>query len=167
MMIVDHFLPAFDVSEAVATVVDADTATTWDALLQVDLIELWCKRPAIAVRGALARANAVPADNVYEFDASRLSKRVSANVSGMFGTARISLNDNLMNRSTPMFGLEAAREPDGFAGVAVRLSEYRRMHPGPVEEFVLFDHPSGWNRIHRSMVWKAEHVDDVDIAATR
>jgi len=66
-----------------------------------------------------------------------------------------------------MFGLNAAREPDGFAGVAVQLSEYRKMHPGPVEEFILFDHPSGWNRIHRSMVWKAEHIDDADIAAAK
>jgi STE24 endopeptidase len=22
-----------------------------------------------------------------------------------------------------------------------------KLHPGPVEEFVFFDHPSGWNRI--------------------
>jgi STE24 endopeptidase len=55
-----------------------------------------------------------------------------------------------------MFGLNAAREPDGFATAALDLSEYRKMHPGPVEEFIFFDHPSGWNRIHRSMVWKAE-----------
>lgn len=47
---------------------------------------------------ALARANGVPADNVYQFDASRQTKRVSANVSGAFGTIRISLNDNLLNR---------------------------------------------------------------------
>ncbi|HEY9429278.1 MAG TPA: M48 family metallopeptidase [Gemmatimonadaceae bacterium] len=198
---------------------------------------------------SMARANGIPADNVYVFDASRQSKRISANVSGMFGTVRISLNDNLMNRGTPeeiravlghemghyvlnhvykgviyfgiiivlgfafvqwafeklsarwggrwgirgvgdvaglpllaaifsaymfvltpvantvvrsaeaeadMFGLNAAREPDGFAMAALDLSEYRKMHPGPVEEFIFFDHPSGWNRIHRSMVWKAE-----------
>lgn len=200
---------------------------------------------------SMARANGIPADNVYEFNASRQSKRISANVSGMFGTVRISLNDNLMNRSTPaevkavlghemghyvlnhvykgliffaiviivgfafvqwafakvherygdrwgirgvgdvaglpllaaifsvfafamtpvtntitrsaeaeadMFGLNAAREPDGFAQAAVQLSEYRKMHPGPMEELVFFDHPSGWNRIHRSMVWKGEHL---------
>jgi STE24 endopeptidase len=38
---------------------------------------------------------------VYWFDASRQSKRISANVSGMFGTTRISLNDNLLKRSSP------------------------------------------------------------------
>jgi STE24 endopeptidase len=37
------------------------------------------------------------------------------------------------------------------------------MHPGPVEEFLFFDHPSGWQRIHRAMVWKAEHLDDADV----
>ena len=49
---------------------------------------------------SLARANAVPAVDVYQFDASRQSKRISANVSGLFGTTRISLNDNLLNRTS-------------------------------------------------------------------
>jgi STE24 endopeptidase len=49
----------------------------------------------------MARANGIPAENVYYFDASKQTKRVSANVSGMFGTTRISLNDNLLNRTTP------------------------------------------------------------------
>jgi STE24 endopeptidase len=49
---------------------------------------------------AMARANGVPADEVYEFDASRQSKRISANVSGVLGTMRISLNDNLLSRCT-------------------------------------------------------------------
>lgn len=207
---------------------------------------------------SMARANQIPATDVYWFDASRQSKRISANVSGMFNTTRISLNDNLVNRSSPSeikavlghemghyvlnhvykgllffavviafafavvqwgfarverrwgqrwgirgvddvaglpvlvsllaivmffmtplnntmtrsaeaeadaFGLNAARQPDGFAQAAVQLSEYRKMHPGVVEEFVFFDHPSGWNRIHRSMVWKAEHIGDADIRA--
>ena len=207
---------------------------------------------------SMARANGIPATDVYWFDASRQSKRISANVSGMFGTTRISLNDNLLNRSTPSevkavlghemghyvlnhmykgivfigiiivlgfafvrwgfgwaqrrwgerwglrgvadvaglpliaalftifmffmtpvnhtitrtmeseadaFGLNAARQPDGFAQAAVQLSEYRKLRPGPVEEFFFFDHPSGWNRIHRAMVWKAEHLNDADVRA--
>lgn len=207
---------------------------------------------------SLARANGIPATDVYGFDASRQSKRISANVSGMFGTTRISLNDNLLDRGSPaeikavlghemghyvlnhvykgvvffgivilvgfafvqwgfeqayrrwgerwgvrgvadvaglpllaalftlyfffmtpvtntlsrsmeaeadIFGLNAAREPDGFARAALDLSEYRKMHPGPVEEFVFFDHPSGWQRIHEAMVWKAEHLADPDIRA--
>jgi STE24 endopeptidase len=50
---------------------------------------------------ALARANAVPVDNVWLVDASRQSSRVSANVSGFMGTARISLNDNLLAQGSP------------------------------------------------------------------
>jgi STE24 endopeptidase len=50
---------------------------------------------------SMARANGVPVDNVYEFDASKQSKRVSANVSGALNTIRVSLNDNLLNRCTP------------------------------------------------------------------
>jgi STE24 endopeptidase len=46
----------------------------------------------------LARANGVPADNVYLVDASRQSDRISANVAGLFGTTRIALNDNLMKQ---------------------------------------------------------------------
>ena len=198
---------------------------------------------------SLARANGVPADEVYEFDASRQSKRISANVSGLLGTMRISLNDNLLARCTPpeihsvmghemghyvlnhayeglmffgillllgfaflrwgyraaqrrwgerwgiggiddeaglpmlaavlsvyfffttplvntfvraneaeadLFGLNATREPEGFAEVALKLGEYRKLDPGPIEEWLLFDHPSGRARIEMAMRWKAE-----------
>ena len=207
---------------------------------------------------ALARSEGIPVTNVYEFDASKQSKRMSANVSGMLGTTRISMNDNLLNRgsdreslavlghemghyvlnhvftgivlnglvllagfafvawgfgfltdifggvwdvravddpaglpvlmalatffflvATPVsntitrsmeaqadiFGVNAARQPDGFADAALHLSEYRKLDPSPLEEFVFFDHPSGRNRIHMMMVWKAEHLNDADIKA--
>ena len=55
------------------------------------------------VRGAvlsLARANGVPADEVYEFNASKQHKRISANVAGLGGTMRIALNDNLLQRAS-------------------------------------------------------------------
>ena len=207
---------------------------------------------------SLARANGIPAAQVYEFDASRQTTRISAHVSGMLGSARISLNDNLMNRGsaeeveaavahemghyvlnhlykavwelgvlivigfafvswafgrvtlrfgerwgfrdiadvaglpvvvalflvyefalTPVFntitrtmeteadafGLNAARQPDGAAQAVLHLSEYRKMQPGPVEEVIFFNHPSGWTRIHQAMVWKAENLSAADIAA--
>ena len=200
---------------------------------------------------SMARANGIPAENVYYFDASKQTKRVSANVSGMFGTIRISLNDNLLNRTTPaeiravmahemghyvlnhglkhavsytlvllggllfikfswgwaalrfgsrfgvrgitdpaglpllaalfsiytflatpvyytivrtaeteadIFGLNASREPDGFAEAIFKLAEYRKLEPGPAEEFLLFHHPSGYNRIFAAMRWKAENM---------
>jgi STE24 endopeptidase len=50
---------------------------------------------------AMAHANGVPVDNVYEFDASRQTTRVSANVSGLGSTAAVRLNDNLLRRATP------------------------------------------------------------------
>jgi STE24 endopeptidase len=202
---------------------------------------------------SLARANGIPAEHVYVVDASRQTKRVSANVAGLFGTTRIALNDNLLRRTSPagvkavmghemghyvlnhvsksilffgvvlvagfaflrwafdraaarwgekwglrgvgdpaglpllvalfslyffvltpvinthirtgeveadLFGLNAAREPDGFAEVALQLSEYRKLDPGPVEEWIFFDHPSGRNRISMAMRWKAEHLND-------
>ncbi|HEY2515621.1 MAG TPA: M48 family metallopeptidase [Polyangiaceae bacterium] len=200
---------------------------------------------------ALARANGIPATEVWQFDASRQSNRVSANVSGLFGTERISLNDNLLKRCslpeieavmghemghyvlhhvtkglmemgilfvlafvfvrfffdrlraqfaarwkvegvddpaglpllvalfgvyafllTPVFntlvrtqeaeadifGLNAARQPDGAALVALKLGDYRKLDPGPLEEIFFFDHPSGRARISMAMQWKAEHL---------
>jgi STE24 endopeptidase len=200
---------------------------------------------------SLARANGIATDEVWEIDASKQTKRVSANVSGIFGTQRITLNDNLLNRAslpeieavmghemghyvlnhiykglmeigivvvagfalvarlfeslrsraprwrvrdvgdlaglplaallftgylfllTPVlnsiirvqeseadvFGLNAAGKPDGFAETALKLSEYRKLEPGPLEEIVFYDHPSGRTRIFTAMRWKAEHPE--------
>ncbi len=195
----------------------------------------------------MAHANGVPVDNVYEFDASRQTTRISANVSGLLGTAAVRLNDNLLRRTseaeiravtghelghyvlnhipkmlitlsvvlllgfavaqwamrrllarfasstgvsrvddiaslpllaavfsvfftlaTPVqntlirtqeteadrFGLNLSREPLGFAEAQLRLVEYRKADPGPVEEFVFFHHPSTRNRIHDAMRWR-------------
>ncbi len=49
---------------------------------------------------ALARANEIPVQQVFVVDQSRQTKRVSANVSGLAGTTRIALNDNLLNQCT-------------------------------------------------------------------
>jgi STE24 endopeptidase len=200
---------------------------------------------------SLARANGIPAQKVYQVDASRQTTRMSANVSGFGHTMRITLNDNLLRRGSPeeiqavmghemghyvlhhipkdilyysvviviffaflrwslegclarwgarwqvrgigdtaviplvfllgsligfvytpflnthvrtteheadMYGLNASRQPDGFAQAAIHLGEYRKMNPGPVEEWIFFDHPSGRNRIHDAMRWKAENL---------
>jgi hypothetical protein len=52
-MLVDDFLPVYDVSDAVATVVNADVATTWDALMEADLIDVGRRRPLVGVLGAI------------------------------------------------------------------------------------------------------------------
>jgi STE24 endopeptidase len=57
-----------------------------------------------------------------------------------------------------MYGLNASRQPDGFAQAAIHLGEYRKMSPGPFEEWFFYDHPSGRNRIHDAMRWKAENL---------
>jgi STE24 endopeptidase len=183
---------------------------------------------------SLARANGVPVKNVYQFDASKQTSRISANVSGIWSTIMVSLNDNLLNKCSPaeiksvmahelghyvlnhtlklliyfslvltagfacvnylmqktisrfgskwnisslsdvtslplfvlffslymfiatpvtnsiirtaeseadIFGLNAAGEPDGFASVSMKLSEYRKINPGPLEEIIFYDHP--------------------------
>jgi STE24 endopeptidase len=199
----------------------------------------------------MARANGIPARDVYQIDASRQTNRISAEVSGIGSTLRITLNDNLLRRGsleeieagtahemghyvlnhtykgiaffavlivgafavlrwalarsivrwgatwrvqdvgdtavlplvfllastiflvlTPLtntfvrtleveadlFGLNAAGQPDGFAQAAIHAGEYRKMSPGPIEEFIFYDHPSGRNRIFAAMRWKAEHL---------
>lgn len=194
---------------------------------------------------SLARAHGVPAEEVYQFNASKQHKRISANVAGFAGTMRIALNDNLLNRASlpevrmvmaheighyvlnhglkatmfqvplfvamfafagwvlarvqarygvrdaadvagfpvllaaftafqfvasPLFmsitrmqeieadrfGLAASREPDGFAAVALKLGEYRKLEPGPIEEVLFYTHPSGRNRVEMAMRFKAE-----------
>jgi len=49
--------------------------------------------------------------------------------------------------------------------VTVKLSEYRKLDPTPLEEFFFYDHPSGRSRVTMAMVWKAEHLNDPDIKA--
>jgi STE24 endopeptidase len=49
---------------------------------------------------AMARANEIPVTQVFEVDASRQTTRISANVSGLLGTTRIALNDNLLKQCT-------------------------------------------------------------------
>jgi STE24 endopeptidase len=48
----------------------------------------------------LARENDVPTDKVYVYDGSRQSDRYTANVSGLFGTARIAMSDAMLKRAT-------------------------------------------------------------------
>ncbi len=56
------------------------------------------------------------------------------------------------------YGLEAARQPDGFATTALRISTYRKIEPSAIEEFLFHHHPSGRSRIERAMNWKAEQL---------
>jgi STE24 endopeptidase len=64
-----------------------------------------------------------------------------------------------------LFGLSAARQPDGFAEAALKVSEYRKMEPSRLEEWIFFDHPSGATRIRTAMQWKQENQFGVQAAA--
>jgi len=64
-----------------------------------------------------------------------------------------------MEFEADMYGLNSARLPDGEANVDLMLGEYRKLDPGPVEEFIFFDHPSGRTRITAAMRWKAEYPE--------
>jgi STE24 endopeptidase len=57
-----------------------------------------------------------------------------------------------------IFGLDAARQPDGEALVDLKLGDYRKLDPSPFEEMIFFDHPSGRTRITAAMRWKAENM---------
>ena len=79
----------------------------------------------------------------------------------IFAMTRL-INSNIRKgeAEADLFGLHASREPDGFAEAALKLGEYRKLNPGPIEEWIVFDHPSGSARIHMSMTWKAEHLEE-------
>ena len=49
------------------------------------------------------------------------------------------------------FGLNLARERHGEAEVDLKLTGYRKPGPGPIEEFIFYDHPSTRFRIHDAM----------------
>ena len=99
----------------------------------------------------MTSTNGIPADDVYWFDASRQTKRISANVTGLLGTTRISLNDNLMNRS-PAESVQAVlgHEMGHYAlnhvykmllafGVACALVEAGRSGEGQVIDAAMVD----------------------------
>ncbi len=51
--LVDEFLPDYDFSDEIGTVVAADPATTWAALMDADLIEVGRRRPLVGLLGAI------------------------------------------------------------------------------------------------------------------
>ena len=74
-------------------------------------------------------------------------------------TPIINTQTRTQEHEADMFGLNTSRQPDGFAQAAIHLGEYRKMSPGPIEEWIFFDHPSGRHRIHDAMVWKAQNLN--------
>jgi STE24 endopeptidase len=63
----------------------------------------------------------------------------------------------VQEQEADLYGINASGQPDGAARAALKASEYRKMEPGPIEEAIFYDHPSGRTRIFTAMRWKAEH----------
>jgi STE24 endopeptidase len=85
---------------ALAIALDVLVAVIWPVFI-APLFNHYSPLPESPLKAqilSLARANDVPAVNVWLVDASRQSNRVSANVSGFLGTTRITLNDNLLKQ---------------------------------------------------------------------
>ena len=70
--------------------------------------------------------------------------------------------NNTVTRATEAdadaFSLRVANEPTGLSKALVKTIEYRADSPGPVEEFIFYDHPSVRRRVRRAMDWKAAHL---------
>ena len=76
-MIEEQLLPSYDVSDGVAVVVQADAPRTWDALLEVDLIELGRRRPLIGMLGALRALPELVGQLMHGEPPSRAPERIT------------------------------------------------------------------------------------------
>ncbi|RYE00701.1 MAG: ribose-phosphate diphosphokinase, partial [Sphingobacteriales bacterium] len=86
----------------------------------------------------------VPVDNVYEFDASRQTTRISANVSGLFGTAAVRLNDNLLRRTS---------EAEVRAVMGHELGHYAMNHIGKTLVMLTLLLLVGFYIVQAAMAW--------------
>lgn len=55
-------------------------------------------------------------------------------------------------------GLDIARDPDGFAALAMREARGRPISRPLIDQWIFYDHPSGTHRIRAAMTWKARHA---------
>jgi STE24 endopeptidase len=56
---------------------------------------------------ALANANGVPSDKIVIYDGSKQSNRYTANVSGLFGTARVAMSDTMFKQGADLSEVRA------------------------------------------------------------
>ena len=82
-----------------------------------------------------------------------------ASIFGFVTTPITNTQTRMQEYEADMYGLNTSRQPDGEAQADIHLGEYRKMNPGPVEEWIFFDHPSGRDRIYAAMRWKAENLN--------
>jgi STE24 endopeptidase len=58
-------------------------------------------------------------------------------------------------READTYSLKTVNLPDALSGALIKTAEYRYPLAGPVEETLLYTHPTVENRIRRAMEWKA------------
>jgi STE24 endopeptidase len=80
----------------------------------------------------------------------------------LLGTPILSTVTRAAEADADAFSLRIAHEPDGLARGLVQTIEYRADSPSALEEFLFYDHPSVRRRVHRAMVWKAEHLAETE-----
>ena len=83
-------------------------------------------------------------------------------VLGLLATPLFTTATRLQEADADRFSLEHAHAPDGLAKALVKTIEYRADSPGPLEEFLFYDHPSVRRRVQACMDWKAAHPTLVD-----
>ena len=69
------------------------------------LFNTYTPAPAGPVRDTvvtMANANGVPSDKIYVYDGSKQSNRYTANVSGLFGTARVAMSDTMFKQGADL-----------------------------------------------------------------
>ena len=78
---------------------------------------------------------------------------------GLLATPITSTLTRLQESDADRFSLRYAHEPDGMSKALVKTIEYRASSPGTIEEAIFYDHPSVERRVHRAMLWKAQHPE--------
>ena len=69
------------------------------------LFNTYTPAPAGSVRDTvvtMANANGVPSDKIYVYNGSKQSNRYTANVSGLFGTARVAMSDTMFKQGADL-----------------------------------------------------------------
>ena len=64
-----------------------------------------------------------------------------------------------LETAADQYSLQTENRPDALSTALVKTAEYRYPRPGPIEEFIFYDHPSVERRVHRAMVWEAAHPE--------
>lgn len=80
-----------------------------------------------------------------------------ASLFGLLAMPAVATFARTIETHADQYSLHSENRPDALASALVKTAEYRYPRPGPVEEFLFYDHPSVERRVRRAMEWKAAH----------